>query len=71
MELDYFGVDFGLAADGRAILFEANATMNYFPVVTTPPFGHMHAVIPPAREALLKLLGDAALQGAPLAAAGQ
>jgi tetratricopeptide (TPR) repeat protein len=27
LELDYAGVDFGLAADGRLLLFEANATM--------------------------------------------
>ena len=61
MGLDYFGVDFGIAADGRAILFEANATMNFFPVVSTPPFQHITCVIPPAREALMALLGASAL----------
>lgn len=31
--LDYFGIDFGLSADGSLLLFEANATM----VVLSPP----------------------------------
>jgi hypothetical protein len=31
--LDYFGVDFALAADGSVLLFEANAAM----VVIAPP----------------------------------
>ena len=29
MGLDFFGVDFGIAPDGRVLLFEANATMNF------------------------------------------
>jgi glutathione synthase/RimK-type ligase-like ATP-grasp enzyme len=32
LQLDYGGIDFGLSADGKVILFEANATM----VVTSP-----------------------------------
>jgi glutathione synthase/RimK-type ligase-like ATP-grasp enzyme len=55
--LDFFGIDFGILDDGRAVLFEANATMNFFPVVDFPPFEHIQAVIDPAREALLRLLG--------------
>ena len=31
MPLDYFGMDFGFTPDGEAVLFEANATMNFFP----------------------------------------
>ena len=31
MNLDYAGVDFGLAADGTILLFEANATMAVYP----------------------------------------
>jgi glutathione synthase/RimK-type ligase-like ATP-grasp enzyme len=31
--LDYAGVDFALAADGRLVVFEANATMT----IVTPP----------------------------------
>ncbi len=27
LDLDYAGIDFGLAADGSILLFEANATM--------------------------------------------
>jgi glutathione synthase/RimK-type ligase-like ATP-grasp enzyme len=68
--LDYFGVDFGIAPDGRAVLFEANATMNFFPVVDLPPFAHIRCVIKPARQALLELLGPAPPAGMrPIAAA--
>lgn len=56
LRLDFFGIDFGILPDGRAVLFEANATMNFFPVIDFPPFEHMQAVIEPAREALLKTL---------------
>ncbi len=35
LALDYAGIDFALAPDGRLLLFEANATM----VVTPPPLG--------------------------------
>lgn len=31
MPLDFFGMDFGFRADGQAVLFEANATMSFFP----------------------------------------
>ena len=34
--LDYFGMDFGLMPDGRVVLFEANATMNFFPFLPDP-----------------------------------
>ena len=39
--LDFIGVDFGLAEDGRAILFEANATMNFLPMSDDPRFGYL------------------------------
>lgn len=57
--LDYFGIDFAIAPDGRAVLFEANATMNFFPVVDLDPFAHIQCVIEPARRALLELIGTA------------
>jgi hypothetical protein len=44
------------------VLFEANATMNFFPVVDDPPFEHIKCVIRPARAALFELLGSAAPQ---------
>jgi len=40
MPLDYFGIDFGLLPDGRALLFEANATMNFYPLSTDPRFAY-------------------------------
>ena len=58
--LDYFGIDFGIVSDGRAVMFEANATMNFFPVVDLDPFAHIQCVIEPARQALMELLGSSA-----------
>ncbi len=40
MPLDYFGMDFGFAPDGRAVLFEANATMSFFPSWSDMQFKH-------------------------------
>ncbi len=31
MPVDFFGMDFGFRPDGQAVLFEANATMSFFP----------------------------------------
>ncbi len=42
MPLDFFGVDFDILADGRVILFEANATMMFFPISTDPRFAFGH-----------------------------
>jgi glutathione synthase/RimK-type ligase-like ATP-grasp enzyme len=36
LALDYAGIDFGLAPDGRLIFFEANATMVMFPPPDDP-----------------------------------
>jgi hypothetical protein len=60
MGLDYFGMDFGIAADGRPILFEANATMNFFPFLADPRFDHVRACLEPARQAFHEMLGCAA-----------
>ena len=57
MPLDFFGIDFGFAPDGRVILFEANATMNFFPLSTDPQFAYTKSCVEPARLALLELLG--------------
>jgi tetratricopeptide (TPR) repeat protein len=38
LDLDFAGVDFALAPDGRVILFEANATMLVHPESATSPF---------------------------------
>lgn len=57
MPLDYFGMDFGIASDGRVVLFEANATMNFFPFLQDPRFAYVRSCIAPAQMAFLQLLG--------------
>lgn len=59
MGLDYFGVDFGIGADGRAVLFEANATMNFFPFMSDPRFEYVKSCLGAAREAFHDMLGCA------------
>lgn len=58
MRLDYFGIDFALLRDGRALLFEANATMNFYPLSTDPRFGYaseaVEAVARPLFEQMLE-----------------
>ncbi len=48
--LDYFGLDFGILPDGRAVLFEANATMSFFPV-DYGTYPYLKRCIPPAEQA--------------------
>ena len=55
--LDFFGVDFGIDRRGQAVLFEANATMNFFPFMTDPRFDYVRQCIAPSRRAALDLLG--------------
>jgi glutathione synthase/RimK-type ligase-like ATP-grasp enzyme len=55
--LDYFGIDFGLMPDGQVILFEANATMNFFSTLPSDEFAYVRACVPPARAAFRELLG--------------
>ena len=57
MALDFFGMDFGIAADGRVVLFEANATMNFFPFLPDPEFAYVQRCGPPAEAAFRDLLG--------------
>jgi hypothetical protein len=57
MPLDYFGMDFGLAQDGRVVLFEANATMNFFPFLADPRLAHVKSCLKPASEAFHAMLG--------------
>lgn len=57
IDLDYFGVDFGIMPDGRMILFEANATMNFFSLLPSDDFAYVRACVPPARAAFRELLG--------------
>jgi glutathione synthase/RimK-type ligase-like ATP-grasp enzyme len=53
--LDFFGMDFGMAEDGRLILFEANATMT-FAMKFAPPFQYLEGVNAAARRAFNQLL---------------
>ncbi len=55
--LDYFGVDFGFHPDGRMVLFEANATMTFFPMVPNPRFAFRQRLLAPAEEAFMAMLG--------------
>ena len=57
MALDFFGMDFGIMADGRVVLFEANATMNFFPFLPDPEFAYVQRCGPPAEAAFRELLG--------------
>jgi glutathione synthase/RimK-type ligase-like ATP-grasp enzyme len=45
MELDYAGVDFGLAADGTILVFEANATMAVYPPDDGPTWGYRRRAV--------------------------
>jgi glutathione synthase/RimK-type ligase-like ATP-grasp enzyme len=57
MPLDFFGMDFGIAQDGHVVLFEANATMNFFPLSSDPSFAYLARCVEPARSAFYELLG--------------
>jgi len=57
LPLDFFGMDFGIAPDGRVVLFEANATMNFFPLSPDPRFAYLARCVEPARSAFYELLG--------------
>lgn len=57
VDLDYFGIDFGIMPDGRVILFEANATMNFYSTLPSDEFAYVRACVPPARAAFRELLG--------------
>lgn len=56
MELDVFGMDFGIDRDGQVVLFEANATMNFFPFLTDPKFAYVRACLEPSSRAFGQLL---------------
>ena len=59
MPLDYFGMDFGILPDGRLVLFEANATMNFFPFLADERFAYIRACREPASRAFHRMLGCA------------
>ena len=54
--LDFFGMDFAVDRDGQVLLFEANATMNFFPLATHPKFSHLDTIHGPAQAAFQRML---------------
>jgi len=60
MPLDYFGMDFGVLPDGQVVLFEANATMNFFPFLPDRRFAYVRACQKPAAQAFHEMLAEAA-----------
>ncbi len=63
MPLDYFGMDFGILPDGRAVLFEANATMSFFPV-DYETYPYLKRCIPPAEHAFREMVAGASARSA-------
>jgi len=59
MPLDFFGMDFAITQSGELVLFEANATMNFFPLWPTkdPQFIYLTKCLDPAQAAFRELLG--------------
>jgi len=57
--LDFFGMDFAIGGDGRVILFEANATMNFFPLEPHLKFSYLGQIHGPAQQAFTGMLGFA------------
>ena len=57
--LDFFGMDFGFDPKGKVVLFEANATMNFFPLEPHPSFAYLAGLREPAQDAFWAMLfGD-------------
>jgi hypothetical protein len=65
VKLDYFGLDCAPAADGSLVLFELNATMNFFPLPEDPRYAYLGACVAPARAAMSRLLRSRARRVAP------
>ena len=68
MPLDFFGMDFAFTQGGDMVLFEANATMNFFPLWPTqdPQFAYLIKCLDPAAAAFRELL-DLPPEVAPMA----
>lgn len=57
MGLDYFGLDFSILPGGTLLLFEANATMNFFPFTTRDRGHYTWQCLPHAVAAIRDLVG--------------
>ncbi|MCY7338642.1 MAG: hypothetical protein LH465_01585 [Sphingomonas bacterium] len=64
LALDFVGMDFGIDRGGDVVLFEANATMNYFPIFTDPKFAYLQMCVPPAQQAFREMVGLVPAAGA-------
>lgn len=56
--LDYFGIDFALMPDGQLLLFEVNATMNFFSMSREPPFDYFELLLAEARAKFTAMVGS-------------
>jgi hypothetical protein len=63
LDLEYAGMDFGLAADGSILLFEANATMVVFPPSGDSMWDYRRAAIDAVLEAAGAMLAKRAAVG--------
>ena len=54
--LDFFGMDFGIDRQGQVVLFEANATMSFFPLERPPHFMYLGKIREPAQLAFRHML---------------
>jgi hypothetical protein len=61
LALDYGGVDFAVARDGRLLLFEANATMTILPPGPDPKWDYRRAAIARVLDAARQLVRDRAV----------
>ena len=58
MQLDYGGIDFGIAPDGRVIVFEANGAMGLFMPGDDPRWDYRRAAIRGALEVAKQMIVD-------------
>jgi hypothetical protein len=56
MGLDFFGIDFAVQRDGQVLLFETNATMNFFSNFRDPRFPAVAKAVKPAGDAFRAML---------------
>ena len=56
MAPDFFGLDFGVDRSGQMVLFEANATMNFFPPVVDPRFDYLKLPLPAGKDAFRSMV---------------
>jgi glutathione synthase/RimK-type ligase-like ATP-grasp enzyme len=56
--LDYMGIDFGITGQDELLLFEANATMNFFPFTNRDQSHYSWQCLPKAIEAMRLLVAN-------------